>query len=325
MLDFHRRWRQRNPRLPYPSELRRSLSLGFMAAVAGVVLYQMGREPGLAPPVAEQRVAANATSGPAATAEGGPMRIRPQRRLFGGVPADVWQDVRDDTPLRPAENKAFFGVLEALRETPLEKLAEQSSGPVAYTQLFQQPQAYRGELVTLAGRVRRALRLQAAQNELGIESLYQIWLEPADLSEPVVIYLAELPRGFPEGMHLDEQAAAHAVFFKRWPYRAASGLRSAPLLLARSLQWQPATARGHNLQAGDAHWKPMLAILGTSLIGLLLVVLLVRFWTGPGRTTRFRLAASNSEQADSGETARDPRAFLQQLAQAEPRSHDVRE
>lgn len=323
MLDFHRWRRQQNHRPPYPPELRRSLSLGFMGAVALVVLYQMGREPGSAPIVVDQRVAANATSMPAAGAEDGPVWMPPKRRLFGGVPANIWQDVRDDTPLRPAENKAFFSVLHALRETPLDKLAEQSSGPVAYTQLIQQPKAYRGELVTLVGRVRRAFRLQAAQNELGIESLYQIWLEPADLSEPVVIYLAELPQGFPEGLHLDEQITAHVVFFKRWPYRAASGLRSAPMLLGGSFSWQPSTLKGHNLQDGGPHWKPMLVILGTSLLGLVLVVLLVRSWTSLGASTPFRLGTSDSKQTEVGETAPDPRAFLQQLAQAEHRSHDV--
>lgn len=301
------------------------LSLGFIAAAALVVLHQMGREPGSPPGVAEQRVAANATAGLAAAPENAPKQVPPRRRLFGGVPAAIWEDVRDDTPLRPAENKAFFSVLQALRETPLNKLAEQSSGPVTYTQLLQQPQAYRGELVTLVGRVRRAFRLQAAQNEVGVKNLYQVWLEPADISEPVVIYLAELPRGFPEGMHLDEQVTAHAVFFKRWPYRAVTGLRSAPLLLARSFPWQAATRRGPNPPAGDAHWKPMLVILGTSVLGLGLVVLLVRSWIGRGPITQFRLGASDSNQTEFGKTVPDPRAFLQQLAQDEHKSHDVRD
>jgi len=297
-------------------ELRRTVSLSFMAAVAIVVLYQMHREHEPAVRMAEQRIAANAAARPADAQAGGQPHVPPQKQRFGGIPNEWWTGVHDDTPLCAAENKAFFGLLHALRKIPHGKLAAQSSGPVAYTQLFLQPQAYRGELVTLSGRVRRAFRLAASNNEQGIDHLYQTWLQPSDRSEPVVIYLAELPQGFPEGMDLDEEVRVHAVFFKRWPYRAASGLRSAPLLLARSFEWQPRSPDVARAQVGRGLGTLMPTLALTIAGGLLLILLFVWYSRSPGRRPRFSLRGHAEGGPQSSEAASDPRAFLKQLAQA---------
>lgn len=325
MLDFHRRRRRSGIRPAVRPELKRLLPLAFMAAAAVVILKQLGGEQQPGPAAAEQRVAANASATPAGGPEGKQHRIPAQKHLFDGVPARLWDEVRDDTPLRAAENEAFFTLLRALRVTPLDRLAAQSTGPVAYTQLLQQPQAYRGELVTLAGHVRRAFRLPAARNNLGIQHLYQTWLEPADRSEPVVIYLAELPRGFPEGMELREQVRVHAVFFKRWPYRAASGMRSAPLLLGKTLQWQPAAKSVPQAQDDLPQVKLPLLFALTALGGVVLCLLAVWSCKGSGRVMRFRLAPHEAQGAQSDAAANEPRAFLQQLEQSEPASHGERQ
>ena len=318
MLDFHRRRRSTRP--VWTPELRRMVSLAFMAALAVVVLHQMGRQPAAVPYLAEGRLAANATSGSLPPADGDAPRLPPQKRLFSGIPPKLWDQVRDDTPLRASEHEAFFRLLRKLAQTPPAELAAQTSGPVAYTQLLQQPKAYRGEMVTLVGRVRRAFHLSAARNQLGVDHLYQTWLEPADRSEPVVIYLAELPPGFPEGMDLDENVQVHAVFFKRWPYRAASGLRSAPLLLARTLQWQRPAARTPPAQ-GDVGWGgPTLLLAAMALAVVMLGALTFWFRKSAGCRARFRMPSFGPSTGELQPISADPRAFLRELAQASPPS-----
>jgi len=149
--------------------------------------------------------------------------------------------IRDDTYFRNEEAKAWFALLDMLRQTDDGELERRSLGRVAYVQLFRQPNTYRGELVTVVGTVRRAHRLSAPRNDVGIERYYQLWLQPADNpSSPMVIYCLGLPEGFPTGMELAEDVRITGFFFKRWAYRAADTLRTAPTLLAKTVAWSPA-------------------------------------------------------------------------------------
>ena len=113
-------------------------------------------------------------------------------------------------------------------------------GPVSYAQLFQQPNQYRGRLVTVSGRrATRASRGDFFPNDYGFKEYYQIWLWPDDNpSAPMVIYSLELPKGFPTGMEIGEQAEVTGFFFKRLAYLAKDTLRVAPEILAKTVQWQ---------------------------------------------------------------------------------------
>ena len=146
--------------------------------------------------------------------------------------------VRDDEPFRVGERDAWFKLLDRLRTTDSEVLAQESIGPVTFVQLFRQPREYRAELVTLSGTLRRSERLPAPRNDVGIESYYRTWLFPADNPEnPIVVYTLTVPDGFPQGMTMEEPVQLEGFFFKRWPYAAQDTIRSAPVVLAKSLRW----------------------------------------------------------------------------------------
>jgi len=53
----------------------------------------------------------------------------------------------------------------------------------------------------------------------------------------MVVYCLRLPDGFPTGMSLSEEAEITGFFFKRWAYKAQDTMRSAPVLLARTVRW----------------------------------------------------------------------------------------
>lgn len=146
--------------------------------------------------------------------------------------------VRDDEPFRSGEQVAWFKLFRQLQETGAAALHEQSTGPATFVQLYRQPREYRGELISLAGTLRRSEQVAATKNDLGIESYYRTWLFPRDsASNPIVVYTLTVPDGFPEGMTIDEQVELDGFFFKRWPYAASDTVRSAPVVLAKSLRW----------------------------------------------------------------------------------------
>ena len=62
--------------------------------------------------------------------------------------------VRDNTVFRGGEKDAWFRMLEQLNERDLPTLRRESTGYVGFLQLYKQPTAYRGKLVTVAGTIR---------------------------------------------------------------------------------------------------------------------------------------------------------------------------
>lgn len=163
--------------------------------------------------------------------------------LFPGLRSDELKTVRDDTVLRGAEHDAWFHLLELLEQTDQTTLRKASTGEVTYVQLFKQPRAYRGRLVTVRGVVRGVREITAAKNEQGIDRYYQLSLEPeGGPAQPIIIYALHLPAGFPQGMNLEAVCSATGFFYKRWAYQAQDGIHTAPLILARTVDWQPPTA-----------------------------------------------------------------------------------
>ena len=158
---------------------------------------------------------------------------------FPGVEPADFEDIRDDAPSARGEQDCSLRWWDVLNRASPASLAKASVGPVSYAQLFQQPNEYRGRLVTVSGAVRRAHRLEIFPNGYGFKEYYQLWIWPDDNSSaPMVIYCLELPKGFPTGMEIAEQAEVTGLFFKRLAYSAKDTVRVAPEILAKTIQWQ---------------------------------------------------------------------------------------
>ncbi len=191
-------------------------------------------------------------------------------------PVDL-EAVRDDTPFRSAEQDAWFGLFKKLQATPSEALRTASIGRVTYVQLAQQPSAYRGQLVSLAGTVRRAQRVEAPKNDQGIDCYYQLWLQPQDRpTDPIVVYSLYLPEGFPTGTSVSADVRLSGYFFKRWAYMAQDRLRSAPTVLSKSVDWIQRPVAGPVRQAAD---PSIWVILGISAAIAALAVVYIRLRT----------------------------------------------
>ncbi len=186
---------------------------------------------------------------------------------FRGVMSNYLQAVRDDSPFVCAEQDAWFNLLDVLNKADLHELKRASRGPTTFVQLYRQSDEYRGELVTLHGIVRRVYRVAAPKNDYGFKYYYQIWLTPDDnLSNVEVVFCLRLPAGFPTGEGLSEHAEVTGFHFKRWLYRAQDTLRSAPVILAQTIEVQKRPVFGRRADEGVGSGWTILA--GTALAAM---------------------------------------------------------
>lgn len=194
----------------------------------------------------------------------------PASRYFRGVMPNYLEAIRDDSPFSHAEKDAWFNLLDVLNKTELESLKRASKGPVTFVQLYRQSDEYRGELVSVRGTLRRVYPVTAPKNDYGIKSYYQIWLTPDDNPSSVeVVYCLRLPPNCPTGENLAETVELTGFYFKRWLYHAQDALRTAPVILAPTVEWQkrPVLAKKPVESPGM-----LLAIFaGTALCAVLLV------------------------------------------------------
>lgn len=151
--------------------------------------------------------------------------------------------IKDNTFFRAEENPAWFGILEQLQHAPLDALQRDSLGEVTYAQLVKQPDVYRGKPVSIQGTVMREELLDAPANDLGIENYHRLVIRPAGGGVwPMVVYSLELPDQFPRGDKIRADVRVTGIFFKNWSYSWQEGLGLAPVILAKTVGWQPTHA-----------------------------------------------------------------------------------
>lgn len=161
-------------------------------------------------------------------------------RYFPGVKPSYLKSVRDNRLLGPSEWAAWMHLFHVLEQTDEPTLERASSGRVSFVQLFEQSSAYRGELVTTAGTIRRAHPAKTPKNEHGLTDYYQAWLQPVDHpADPIAVWCLRLPKDLPTGMEIAEDVEVTGFYFKLLAYKAADGkIRRAPMLLARNVRWK---------------------------------------------------------------------------------------
>jgi hypothetical protein len=149
------------------------------------------------------------------------------------VPKDAFDKVRDNAPFRSDEQPAWFASLAAVRDADPAALAAQSVGIVGYAALNSQPDAYRGRIVTVSGRVLQVEATEPAANDLGVERLWRVTMQGAGGDVwPITVYTLEEPKSADEPY----DASAVGVFFKKLSYRWAEGIGSTPVIVAKRLE-----------------------------------------------------------------------------------------
>ena len=118
-------------------------------------------------------------------------------------------------------------------------LSEPELFPV-YVDIFQHPDAWQGELVTMTGHVRHCLTYTADDVLMPGQTLHELWLFTDDSQHnPAVIITTELPNGFPQTADVIDRVSVTGCFFKMYVYSGQENRRLAPLLLAGNVRWNP--------------------------------------------------------------------------------------
>ena len=162
---------------------------------------------------------------------------------FPGVLTSQLSKVEDNrTHKHPEEAAAWFNLWQVLHQNEDRFIDPASSGSVTFGELFEQPDIFRGKLVTVKGTARRAEYVTAAKNNrCGSRRV----LPPRSpharrpQSTRVLIYAPCPPKHFPLGNEIEATVEATAFFYKNWLYEANELSWIAPVLLAKNIRWQP--------------------------------------------------------------------------------------
>ncbi len=142
-----------------------------------------------------------------------------------------------------------------------------------FVDMFQNPERYLGQPVTLRGHVRRIVKYSLDKKHPGAETQYEAWIYTQNSqTNPAVIVFTSLPRGMPMGDNILERVAVTGYFFKLYGYEARDTTRLAPLILASRLEWFPGKT------ATEQEISPVLfaAVAGAVLIALVVILWLIK-------------------------------------------------
>lgn len=192
----------------------------------------------------------------------------------GDLPA-LLADVQDNAVFLESETAAWLATL-AEAQNHLESEIEGSSlGRVAYAQLIQQPQVYRGQVVTIHGTALREEELRPTDNQLGIDTYHRLIIAPEGGGQfPFFAYVLALPESFPRGDGIRQRVVIHGYFFKNNSYAADAGMSVAPVIVAKEVQWQPTSANTLGRAAVRTGLPPWWAIATVAAFACLIVTLL---------------------------------------------------
>lgn len=237
---------------------------------------------------------------------------------FPGVVPRYLARVQDNrTHEHPEEAAAWFNLWRILRVNDDEFIDPESTGPATFGELFEQPEFFRGKLVTLEGTVRRAEYVRAAKNNSAeVAGYYRLILRlRGGPSRLIFLYTLQLPKDFPIGDQIDAQIKATAFFYKNWLYSDANEHSwIAPVLLAKSVRWQKEPAPGNPITLSMA----IITTLGIALFSVLLARWLMKRSTSLDRNSqKMRYTTHAPPEINPEEVEQKTRDHLRDLASEE--------
>ncbi len=239
------------------------------------------------------------------------------KHLLPGLPRELYASVVDDTVLRGGdEHEAFFQTLAVLGKTDELDASLPKPLDVSFVQLHRQPESYRGEWVRVRGIARGAFPVAIPKNTHGIETLQQLWLQPEGRPDDLLaVNVLQLPPGFPTGKALQAEVTIDGVFFKRWAYQSQDNvIRTAPLLLARTVVWTPPAPTGISTPTEFSRLDMALAASAVALV-FGVVVFIVR--SGRRDVSPANATAPDFQQMAEQDAGNDVARMLTKLRERE--------
>ncbi|MBD3673204.1 MAG: hypothetical protein HUJ26_06720 [Planctomycetaceae bacterium] len=147
---------------------------------------------------------------------------------------------------RIAESGGSEAQQKALRRQLEKRLAEYRENPATYPfvrDAYNFAEQCQGEVVSFSGHIRQADSFPAGKNDFGLETLYQITLfDEESKGFPVIIVCTEVPENFPLNFpdtEVYDGVSVTGYYFKLFAYEGKEDLQAVPLILAKSVDWNP--------------------------------------------------------------------------------------
>lgn len=211
--------------------------------------------------------------------------------LLGASPESL-SKIRDATFFGSNDQEAWLDMFLTLQGEGGRQLPKPQD--VGFTELFTQPRSFRGRAVRMRGTLRRLEKLDGHADEYGVPHYWQGWLEPAGgPASPVVIHFLRLPEGMAEGLEIMEPVVVNGFFLKNMAYRAADGVRIAPLVLSL----EPARPRVASADAqSGGFWERSIGLIGVgTMLGIVSLIGIGYLVVGLGRRRRLETDSLDPE------------------------------
>ncbi|MGC3968812.1 MAG: hypothetical protein QM775_16020 [Pirellulales bacterium] len=154
-----------------------------------------------------------------------------EQHVLGEKLLDV---VSDRASIGVEEMPAYWRLMNWSRAQTFADLQARARQDLLFSQLWSQPETYRGQLLQLRLHVRRAIAHDAPKNSAGVPQVYELWGWTDDSkSFPYVVLCNELPPGVPLGAEIRKEVTFAGYFLKLMAYEAYDKARAAPLLIGR--------------------------------------------------------------------------------------------
>lgn len=197
----------------------------------------------------------------------------------------------DQTPRSLQDMPAYWLLLRWALAQSFDELQARAQTTTMST-LWDQPNEFRGKLVSLNVHVRRIEEYPAPQNSAGVSKVYEVWGWTEDSkSLPYSFVVPEIPPGMAVGSEVAYDAAFVGYFLKWLRYTPGVGPeRSSPLLLGRIRQ----LSRLPESQAA----KPPSDPLGQWAVGIVITIMLgLMAWVSYSGRRKTALAPGVDQEA----------------------------
>lgn len=237
---------------------------------------------------------------------------------------NLLKKVADNTgSIRVQESEAYYAILGLVRDLPPEELAAASQDSLAYTALVDNPELYRGQIISVRGTLQLAYKLPAVPNSSQVGDTWEAWVLTTDSGRrPYRVVALNIPEDFPvgdvqrDGMHV----TLTGYFFKSYGYPRQDGSSQvAPLLLVRDIH--KASAPTGISSTSLSEYLPYL-LGGLLTLGAAAGLVIWRVRKSDKQFEREQLdrltrASEEDLEALKGLPTTSPEEFLQQLTQEE--------
>jgi len=154
------------------------------------------------------------------------------------LPPELFNDVHDNQlgTTRP-EQDAITTILDKVRTLSSEQLDVEAMKDVVHASLIQDPDNYRGRLITLRGTLWRYGPAARGDPDDSTDDVYEAWMFTSDSgNRPYRWLLVEPVSGVSPGDQLDVEVEVTGYFVKRYAYLTGDGTNVAPMLVGRTMR-----------------------------------------------------------------------------------------